>query len=99
MFTRSPSRTPSSPAAHSDRDAGVSDDKPAILTAPNVNYVGFYERSVQLDRAFALAWARLSRANAQVYFDGLDTTSARRDATERALNIAQKLQPNSPRML
>src|SRR5216684_7701663 len=27
--------------------------------------VGFYERAVQLDPAFALAWARLSRANAQ----------------------------------
>jgi TolB-like protein len=61
--------------------------------------VGFYERSVQLDPTFALAWARLSRANAQVYFSGLDATSARRDATERALNTAQKLQPNSPETL
>jgi tetratricopeptide (TPR) repeat protein len=54
---------------------------------------------VQLDPAFALAWARLARANAQVYLDGLDTTSARRKATERALNTAQKLQPNSPETL
>jgi len=61
--------------------------------------VGLYERSVQLDPAFALAWARLSRVNAQVYFSGLDTTPARRDATERALNTAQKLQPNSPETL
>jgi TolB-like protein/Flp pilus assembly protein TadD len=61
--------------------------------------VGFYERSVQLDPAFALAWARLSRANAQIYFFGLDTTTARRDAAERALNTAQKLQPNSPETL
>jgi tetratricopeptide (TPR) repeat protein len=61
--------------------------------------VGFYERSVQLDPAFALAWARLSRANAQTYFGGLDTTPARRDATQRALNAAQKLQPNSPETL
>jgi TolB-like protein/predicted Zn-dependent protease len=62
--------------------------------------VGFYERSAQLDPAFALAWARLSRANAQVYFIGLDTTpAARRDATKRALNTAQKLQPNSPETL
>src|SRR5262245_21821610 len=52
--------------------------------------VHFYERSVQLDPAFALAWARLSHANAQTYFGGLDRTSARRDATERALNTAQK---------
>src|SRR5207249_6451802 len=43
--------------------------------------VGFYERAVQLDPAFALAWARLSRANAHVYFGGLDSTTARRDAT------------------
>src|SRR5207244_1848662 len=61
--------------------------------------VGFYELAVQLDPAFALAWARLSRANAFVYFGGLDKTIARRDATERALNTAQKLQPNSPETL
>src|SRR5438132_1515160 len=60
---------------------------------------GFYELAVQLDPAFALAWARLSRANAHVYFGGLDSTTARRDATERALNTAQKLQPNSPETL
>jgi TolB-like protein/class 3 adenylate cyclase/cytochrome c-type biogenesis protein CcmH/NrfG len=61
--------------------------------------VGFYERAVRLDPAFALAWARLSRTNAHVYFGGLDSTTARRDATERALNTAQKLQPNSPETL
>jgi TolB-like protein len=61
--------------------------------------VRFYERSVQFDPAFALAWARLSRLNAQMYFDGLDRTPTRRDATERALNAAQKLQPNSPETL
>jgi TolB-like protein len=61
--------------------------------------VRFYERAVQLDPAFALAWARLSRANAQTYFNGFDKTPARRDATERALNTAQKLQPNSPETL
>src|SRR5262252_4890948 len=61
--------------------------------------VGFYERAVQLDPAFALAWGRLSRANAHVYFAGLDTTLPRREATERALNTAQKLQPNSPETL
>jgi len=61
--------------------------------------VRFYERAVQFDPAFALAWARLSRANAEMYFDDLDKTPARRDATERALNTAQKLQPNSPETL
>src|SRR4029077_8638159 len=61
--------------------------------------VGFYELAVELDPAFALAWARLSRANAFVYFGGLDKTIARRDATEQALKTAQKLQPNSPETL
>src|SRR5262249_6027586 len=59
----------------------------------------FYVRAVQLDPGFALAWARLSRVNAQTYFNGFDKTPARRDATERALNTAQKLQPNSPETL
>jgi TolB-like protein/Tfp pilus assembly protein PilF len=63
-----------------------------------VKTVRFYERAVQLDPAFALAWARLSRANAQIYFN-FDKKPARRDATERALNTAQKLQPNSPETL
>jgi tetratricopeptide (TPR) repeat protein len=61
--------------------------------------IGFFESAVQLDPAFALAWARLSRANALMYFQGLDSTTARRDASERALNTAQKLQPNSPEIL
>ena len=37
--------------------------------------------------------------NAQMYFGGLDSTTARRDTTERALKTAQKLQPNSPETL
>jgi TolB-like protein/Tfp pilus assembly protein PilF len=58
-----------------------------------------YERAVQLDPNFALAWARLSRANANAYFRNGDTTVARRDAAKRALENAQKLQPNSPETL
>ncbi len=58
---------------------------------------GFYERAVELDSKFALAWARLSRVNAHLYFEGsLETTSAQRDAAKRALEEAQKLAPNSP---
>jgi len=61
---------------------------------------GFYERAVQLDPNFALAWARLSRANANLYFGrGAETTSARRDAAKSALEHAQKLEPNSPETL
>src|SRR5947199_4687536 len=78
---------------------GLALDARASSPTDSEKVVGFYERSVQLDPAFALAWARLSRANPQVYFGGLDRTSARRDAAERALNTAQKLQPNSPETL
>src|SRR4029077_4023238 len=67
----------------------------AFSPSDSTKVVGLYERAVQLDPAFAVAWARLSRANAQMYFGNLDATSARRDATEQALNTAQKLQPNS----
>ena len=58
--------------------------------------ISFFERAVQLDPNFALAWARLSRGHAAVYFVGTDTTAARRDAAKKALETAQKLQPNSP---
>jgi TolB-like protein/Tfp pilus assembly protein PilF len=55
-----------------------------------------YERAVQLDPNFALAWARLSSAHAAFYFERGDTTVARRDAAKRSLDHAQTLQPNSP---
>src|SRR5437899_1221798 len=61
--------------------------------------IGLYERAVQLDPNFALAWARLSGANALLYFTRGDTTAARRDAVKVALENAQKLQPNSPETL
>jgi len=61
--------------------------------------VGFYEQAVQLDPAFALAWSRLSRANSIVYSSPNDPTGTRRDAAKRALDMAQKLQPNSPETL
>ena len=57
---------------------------------------GFFERAVELDPNFALAWARLSRADAYLY-DRVH--SARGDAAKRALENAQKLQPNSPATL
>jgi TolB-like protein/Flp pilus assembly protein TadD len=61
------------------------------------NATAFYERAVQLDPNFALAWARLSRANGRIYFSCDDTTCiARREAAKRALENTQKLEPNSP---
>jgi TolB-like protein/Tfp pilus assembly protein PilF len=61
--------------------------------------IGFYERAVELDPNFALGWARLSRADALLYFSGFDPTAARRDAAKSALENAQKLQPNLPETL
>jgi TolB-like protein/Tfp pilus assembly protein PilF len=62
--------------------------------------IGFYERAVELDPNFAIAWARLSRADAYVYFNrGQTAAVARAEAAKRALENAQKLEPNSPETL
>jgi tetratricopeptide (TPR) repeat protein len=59
--------------------------------------ISFFERAVQLDPNFALAWARLSRGHAALYFvPGGDITAARRAGAKKALENAQKLQPSSP---
>jgi tetratricopeptide (TPR) repeat protein len=56
-----------------------------------------FEKAVQFDPNFAVAWARLSRAHAYVYFRRSDATD--RNAAKKALENAQKLQPNSPETL
>jgi len=62
--------------------------------------IDFFERAVELDPSFAIAWARLSRADAGLYFEGVETiATARRDAAKGALENAQKLEPNSPETL
>jgi serine/threonine protein kinase/Tfp pilus assembly protein PilF len=62
--------------------------------------VSFFERAVRLDPNFAIAWARLSRLDSNVYLNRTDTaTAARGDAAKRALENAQKLEPNSPETL
>jgi TolB-like protein/cytochrome c-type biogenesis protein CcmH/NrfG len=61
--------------------------------------IEFYDLAVQLDPNFALAWARLSGVHALLYSNRRDTTAVRRDAAKRALENAQKLQPNSAETL
>jgi TolB-like protein/Tfp pilus assembly protein PilF len=62
--------------------------------------ISFFERAVQLDPNFAPAWARLSRANADLYYFQIEPNPAIwRDAAKRALENAQKLAPNSPETL
>ena len=60
--------------------------------------IGFYERAVQLDPNFASAWARLCHHHALIY-SNYDATPGRRAAAKRALDNAQKLEPNSPETL
>ena len=71
----------------------------ALNAAEVPKIVDSYERAVHLDPKFALAWARLSRIDANLYFTHEDATPARRDAAKRALENAQKLAPNSPETL
>ena len=66
----------------------LSDDRAA-------NAVSSYERAVQLDPNFAIAWARLSRAQALIH--AISDTGG--DPSKRALDNAQKLAPNSPETL
>jgi serine/threonine-protein kinase len=61
--------------------------------------IDFYDLAVRLDPNFAFAWARLSGLHALLYSNRRDTTPARRDAAKRALENAQKLQPNTPETL
>jgi serine/threonine protein kinase/Flp pilus assembly protein TadD len=58
-----------------------------------------YQRAVELDPQFALAWARLCRAAALLYFDRAENFTAWRDAAKRALDNVQRLAPDSPETL
>ena len=74
----------------------VFDARTAYSNEAQRNAITSYERAVQLDPAFALAWARLSRADAALYFIRADQSPARRDVARRALDNAQELNPNLP---
>jgi TolB-like protein/Tfp pilus assembly protein PilF len=74
----------------------VFDGRTAYSNDAQRNAITSYERAVQLDPGFALAWARLSRADAALYFIRADQTPARRDVARRALENAQELSPNLP---
>jgi len=76
--------------------AGNESASPAINVLTKA--IGFYERAAQLDPNFAIAWARLSRADAESGSSGT-TSAAQRDAAKRAVENAQKLEPNSPETL
>jgi serine/threonine-protein kinase len=56
--------------------------------------IGYYERAVALDSAFALAWVQLSRAHSFAYLNGTPTAAdaeGARKAAERALVLTPSL--------
>jgi tetratricopeptide (TPR) repeat protein len=57
-----------------------------------------YERAVELDPEFALAWAELARAHARLVFFSLDLSAERKEKAQRAAKVAIKLNPGSPRI-
>jgi TolB-like protein/Flp pilus assembly protein TadD len=64
----------------------------------------FFDKAVQLDPNFGVAWARLCRVDALLYKGRYDTynggtLAARAEAAKRALENAQRLEPNSPETL
>jgi len=87
------------PEAYDAYLRGLALEARSIYSDTLLKAIDFYERAVQLDPNFALAWARLSRADAYLYLRREDTTAARRDAVKAALENAQKLDPNSPETL
>ena len=54
-----------------------------------------YQRAVQLDPKFALAFAELSRLESWIYHSS-DPTAARREKARVAAEEARRLQPNLP---
>ena len=46
------------------------------IPSPQLKAVGSFERAVQLDPNFALAWARISRADSALYIGGATTLGA-----------------------
>jgi serine/threonine protein kinase/Flp pilus assembly protein TadD len=98
-------RPTNNPEAYDAYLRGVAFEVHSGATIYNENWdfeekaAGFYERAVQLDPNFAIAWARLSRLDAALYSNSFAPPPARGDAAKRALETAQKLDPNSPETL
>jgi len=55
-----------------------------------------FERAVEADPEFALAWTALSRSHSFMYFDGVDRGESRLDSAREAVERAFRLSPNLP---
>jgi TolB-like protein/Flp pilus assembly protein TadD len=86
----------SNPEAYDAYLRGLAAEGESIRSVyPIQKAISFYKRAVHLDPNFALAWSRLSRAHSSLYPSFGDST----EAAKRALETAQKLQPDSPETL
>jgi TolB-like protein/Tfp pilus assembly protein PilF len=63
-------------------------------TIDMINSTKSLEEAVRLDPRFAQAWALLARGYGHFYFFGIDATAARREAAVKAMETAEKLQPD-----
>jgi tetratricopeptide (TPR) repeat protein len=84
------------PEAYDAYLRGLAFDARTFSNEPTEKSIGSYEKAVQLDPTFALAWSRLCRADALFYWHQVTTSATRGDDAKRALDNAQKLQPDSP---
>ncbi|RJR30012.1 MAG: hypothetical protein C4574_02790 [Candidatus Latescibacterota bacterium] len=57
-----------------------------------------YERAVELDPTFALAYGKLSSAHARLYYYRHDTSEDRRNKAKAAVDKAIELEPHSPKI-
>ena len=90
------SKPTSNPDAYDAYLRGLAAEGESIRSVyPIQKAISFYKRAVHLDPDFALAWSRLSHAHSSLYPSFGDST----EAAKRALDIAQKLQPDSPETL
>jgi tetratricopeptide (TPR) repeat protein len=58
-----------------------------------------YQRAVELDPNFAVAYARLANAHARLYFLRHDLSKERLASAAQAANQAEALAPDSPEVL
>jgi eukaryotic-like serine/threonine-protein kinase len=70
--------------------------QPHFTLSTWLSALGDFERAVDLDPDFALAWTFLSRAHARLVYYRHDLTPERRDLARRALDQAAGLAPESP---